>query len=337
METKVIFISFSNNFQVPKYKLLQRLIFKLLWKCCFEIIKKLVHLRNNIIITTIINMHFFLLSMPDFSSSAVWMSLLTLTFLEIVLGVDNIIFISITSSKLPRELQKKATNIGLLLAMALRIILLLGISVLIAMKEPWFHIDNAFVTAGFSGQSIILILGGIFLLYKSVSEIHHKLEGEEGSISKDKKSGISLSTAIIQITMINIVFSFDSILTAVGMTNGLEGALIIMIVAVMISVLIMMAFAVPVGRFVNDHPTIQMLGLAFLILIGFMLIIEGGHLAHLSILGSEIGAVPKGYLYFAIAFSLLVEFLNMKLRKKVKPVELHSITEEAKDRGLLNE
>ncbi len=283
-------------------------------------------------------MFFNLVTIPDFATSAVWLSLLTLTFLEIVLGVDNIIFISITSSKLPRNEQKRATNIGLLLAMLLRIILLLGISVLIAMKEPWINFSSSFISAGFSGQSLILIAGGLFLLYKSVSEIHHKLEGEEHEVSDDKKKRMTFSAAIIQITVINIVFSFDSILTAVGMTNGLEGALIIMIIAVVISVLIMMAFAVPVGRFVNEHPTIQMLGLAFLILIGFMLIIEGGHLANLSILGSEIGAVPKGYLYFAIAFSLLVEFLNMKLRKKAaKPVELHSYTEEAKERGLLNE
>ncbi len=278
-----------------------------------------------------------LLFFPDFSNSAVWLSLLTLTFLEIVLGVDNIIFISITSSKLPAALQKKATNIGLILAMVMRIVLLLGISVLIAMKEPWLSIDTTWLTAGFSGQSVILILGGIFLLYKSVSEIHHKLEGEEHEGVRTKAGSMSLSSAIVQITLINIVFSFDSILTAVGMTNGLGGALFIMVVAVVFSVLIMMVFAVPVGRFVNQHPTIQMLGLAFLILIGFMLIIEGGHLAHLSIVGSEIGAVPKGYLYFAIAFSLLVEFLNMRLRKRgPKPVELHSYSNEAGGIGLLD-
>lgn len=282
-------------------------------------------------------MLFHLITMPDFGSTSVWLSLFTLTFLEIVLGVDNIIFISITSSKLPKELQKKATNIGLVLAMVMRIVLLLGISVLIAMKEPWINIHTSLVEAGFSGQSIILIIGGIFLLYKSVTEIHHKLEGEIHDVKDGVKNKISLSSAVIQITIINIVFSFDSILTAVGMTNGIVGALLIMIIAVVISVLIMMSFAVPVGRFVNEHPTIQMLGLAFLILIGFMLIIEGGHLAHLSIMGGEIGAVPKGYLYFAIAFSLLVEFLNIRLRKKTKPVELHSYSEEAKERGLLNE
>ncbi|MBK8700822.1 MAG: TerC family protein [Saprospiraceae bacterium] len=273
--------------------------------------------------------------MPDFGSSAIWLSLLTLTFLEIVLGVDNIIFISIASSKLKKEDQKKATNIGLILAMILRIVLLLGVSYLIAMSEPFWHIDLPWITAGISGQSLILAGGGIFLLYKSVTEIHHKLEGLEEDHSKDHGKTQTLNSAIIQITLINIIFSIDSILTAVGMTNGLNGALIVMIIAVVISVLIMMAFAVPVGRFVNRNPTIQMLGLAFLILIGFMLIIEGGHLAHLKILGSEIGAVPKGYLYFAIAFSLMVEFLNMRLRKKEDPVKLHSYTEEAEETGLL--
>lgn len=278
---------------------------------------------------------FELMVMPDFTSSAVWMSLLTLTFLEIVLGVDNIIFISIAAGKIPKEEQKKATNIGLLLAMAMRIVLLLGISVLIAMQEPWFTVDASWITAAFSGQSVILILGGIFLLYKSVSEIHHKLEGENPDITGAKKPISTFSKAIVEITVINIVFSFDSILTAVGMTNGLTGALFIMIVAVVVSVLIMMIFTVPVGRFVNKHPTIQMLGMAFLILIGFMLIIEGGHLAHLSILDNEIGSVPKGYLYFAIAFSLGVEFLNMKLRKKEKPVQLHGPVENAKLEGII--
>ncbi len=283
-------------------------------------------------------MLFMLFDFPDFASSEVWMSLLTLTFLEIVLGVDNIIFISIAAGKLPKEQQKKATNIGLILAMVLRIVLLFGISVLIAMSEAWFHIGEkgSWIYGGFSGQSLILIAGGIFLLYKSVSEIHHKLEGhEEGSGAGGKKS--TFSNAIMQITIINIVFSFDSILTAVGMTNGLFGALFIMIVAVVFSVIIMMLFAVPVGRFVNRHPTLQMLGLAFLILIGFMLIIEGGHLAHLSIFGSEIGAVPKGYLYFAIAFSLLVEVLNMKLRKKADPIQLHGISKEAEKAGVYDE
>lgn len=273
--------------------------------------------------------------MPDFASSAVWMSFLTLTFLEIVLGVDNIIFISIAAGKLEEKDQKKATNIGLILAMGIRIVLLLGITWLIAMSEPWIKIDNSFMHAGFSGQSLILIAGGLFLLYKSVTEIHHKLEGEEHGGDGAGKKKVSLTSAIVTITFINIVFSFDSILTAVGMTNGLEGALFIMIVAVVLSVVIMMLFAVPVGRFVNKHPTIQILGMSFLILIGFMLILEGGHLAHMKVLGSEIGAVPKGYLYFAIAFSLLVEVLNMKLRKKQKPVQLNNAVQEATAEGIL--
>ncbi len=276
----------------------------------------------------------YLLTMPDFASSAFWMSLLTLTFLEIVLGVDNIIFISIAANKIPEEEQKKATNIGLILAMVMRIVLLFGISILIAMNKPWLEFHFSWLEAGFSGQSLILIAGGLFLLYKSVSEIHHKLEGDAHlDAGANKKS--SFSSVLIQITIINVVFSFDSILTAVGMTNGLQGALFIMIIAVVVSVIIMMVFAVPVGRFVNKHPTIQILGLAFLILIGFMLIIEGGHLAHLKVFGSEVGAVPKGYLYFAIAFSLLVEFLNMRLRKKTKVLQLHGVQEDAKNEGLI--
>lgn len=278
-----------------------------------------------------------LFDMPNWGATQVWMSMLTLTFLEIVLGVDNIIFISLAASKLPKEHQAKATNIGLFLAMFLRIALLFGISILIAMQDPWLEIDTSFVQAGFSGQSLILIAGGVFLLYKSVSEIHHKLESAEDALSGVKKKKTTLTNAIIQITLINIVFSFDSILTAVGMTSGIFGALVIMILAVVISVVIMMLFANPVGRFVNKHPTIQMLGLSFLILIGFMLIIEGGHLAHLSIGGSEIGAVPKGYLYFAIAFSLLVEFLNMRLRRHRAPVQLHGAQETARIEGLLEE
>ncbi len=277
-----------------------------------------------------------LFDMPNFASPEVWLSLLTLTFLEIVLGIDNIIFIAIAAGKLPDAEQGKATNIGLILAMALRIALLFGISWLIGMSEPWIKVDNALMKGGFSGQSIILIIGGIFLLYKSTTEIHHKLEGEEvGEASTVKKAAVTLSSVIFQITLINIVFSFDSILTAVGMTNGLEGALVVMIIAVVFSVLIMMVFATPVGRFVNKHPSIQMLGMAFLILIGFMLIVEGAHLAHFSFAGSEIGAVPKGYLYFAIAFSLGVEFLNMKLRKTNKPVQMRGVQDEAASEGVI--
>jgi len=275
---------------------------------------------------------FLLLSMPDFSSPEVWISLLTLTFLEIVLGVDNIIFITIASNRLSEAEKPKARNIGLILAMLFRIILLFGISYLIAMSKPIFETHGNLFSLALSGQSIILILGGIFLLYKSVSEIHHKLEGHGPEEALQKKSiANSLTKVVFQITLINIVFSFDSILTAVGLTNDVA----IMIIAVVISVLIMMAFAGPVGHFVNKHPTIQMLGLSFLLLIGFMLIAEGAHLGHVRIAGAEIGAVPKGYLYFAIAFSLLVEFLNLRLRKKAPPVQLHGIGEEAEKQGIL--
>jgi len=266
--------------------------------------------------------------MEFLSDPAVWLSLLTLTFMEVVLGIDNIIFISIAANKLPANQQKKAMNIGLFIAMILRVILLFGISFLISLQQPWFHLPEGYgVSGAFSGQSIILIGGGLFLLYKATSEIHHKLEGptNEQEIDENGKGANSLKSVIVQICIINIVFSLDSIFTAVGMTNSIadpQTALIIMIVAVVLSILIMMLFGAPVGNFVNKHPSIQMLGLSFLILIGFMLIAEGAHMSHFEVAGSKIGAIPKGYLYFAIFFSLGVEMLNMKLRKGYKPVGL---------------
>ncbi len=256
--------------------------------------------------------------MDIFLQGGTWVALLTLTFLEIVLGIDNIVFISIAAGKLPKDQIKKATRIGLLLAMIFRILLLLGVTVLISMQNPFFIIDLPWMHAGITGQSVILILGGIFLLYKSTKEIHHKIEDTVEETSTKKKLAKSLNGVILQIVLIDIVFSFDSVLTAVGMTSGVEGALTIMIIAVVISILIMMLFATPIGNFVNKYPTIQMLALSFLILIGFMLITEGAHLAHAEIFGQQVGAIPKGYLYFAIAFSLGVEALNMRLRKKVK-------------------
>jgi predicted tellurium resistance membrane protein TerC len=272
-------------------------------------------------------------TLPNFADAQTWISLLTLTFLEIVLGVDNIIFISIASNKLAPADQAKARNIGMLLAMIFRVILLFGISYLIAMQNPIWSFHGDFIHFGFTGQSLILIAGGIFLLYKATSEIHHKLEGasaKDDDENQGNKIFASLSRVIVQIALINIVFSFDSILTAVGLTDNL----FVMIISVVISILIMMAFAGPVGRFVNTHPTIQMLGLAFLILIGFMLIAEGAHLGHLSIAGSEVGSVPKGYLYFSIAFSLFVEALNLRLRKHKDPVQLHGYSEEAIKEGV---
>jgi len=247
-----------------------------------------------------------------------WVALLTLTFLEIVLGIDNIIFISITAGKLPKNKVKKATNIGLFFAMIFRILLLIGVSYIIAMKEPLFTVNLSWFQAGISGQSLILLGGGFFLLYKSTHEIHQKVEGtpDETHTEKDLKS--SFTSVVIQIVLIDIVFSFDSVLTAVGMTNGIEGALLIMIIAVIISILIMMIFAAAVGKFVNKHPTVQMLALSFLILIGFMLVTESAHLSNAVIFGQHVGAIPKGYLYFAIAFSLAVEALNMRVRKMLR-------------------
>lgn len=270
---------------------------------------------------------------PDFTNPSVWISLLTLTFLEIVLGIDNIIFITIASNRLSLSEQPKARFIGMMLAMIFRIILLFGISTIIAMQEPLVSFDLTWFKGGFSGQSLILALGGIFLLYKATNEIHHKLDGENSHAGPDattKKS--TLQQVIIQIALINVVFSFDSILTAVGLTDNL----FIMIFSVISSVGIMLLFAAPVSKFVNDHPSIQILGLSFLILIGFMLMTEAAHLAHLQVFNSEIGTIPKGYLYFAIFFSLVVEFLNMRIKKKQNPIQLHGLGEDAKKEGLID-
>ncbi|GMN05321.1 TerC family protein [Croceitalea sp. MTPC5] len=260
-----------------------------------------------------------------FASPDAWVALLTLTFLEIVLGIDNIIFISIAAGKLEQKNRKKATNIGLVLAMVMRIVLLFGITWLTSLKKPFLVLNESWIHGGISWQALILFLGGLFLLYKSTKEIHEKVEDrghDEREVKKGRSS--SLTNAIIQITVINIVFSFDSILTAIGMTNGIspnpDDALILMIVAVVVSVIIMMLFANPVGEFVGKHPSIQVLGLSFLILIGFMLIAEAAHLSHLVVFNNEVGTIPKGYLYFAIAFSLMVEFLDMRMRKNKKPI-----------------
>lgn len=254
---------------------------------------------------------------------------LTLTFLEIILGIDNVIFISIITGKLPESQRKRATQIGLFLAMFMRIAMLFAITWLTRMKASLLSIDWGWFKADINGQALILLAGGIFLIYKStkeinekVSHINHITDSKEAS----QKKSVYFSSVIAQILMIDLIFSVDSILTAVGMTNGLypenvelwgqRPELFIMIAAVIISVGVMMAFAVPVGNFVNRNPSIQILALAFLILIGFMLTTESMHLSEAILGGQSIGAVPKGYLYFAIAFSLAVEFLNMKMRKK---------------------
>ena len=256
--------------------------------------------------------------MEIFANVDTWVALLTLTFLEIILGIDNIIFISISANKLPKNQVRKATLLGLALAMITRILLLFSISYLIALKEPFLKLDYGWFKTGLTGQSIILFLGGLFLLYKSTKEIRQKVENtNEDEVIKSPKV-ISFTNVILQIILIDIVFSFDSILTAVGMTNGIDGALIIMVIAVIISIIIMMVFSKPISNFVNRNPTIQMLALSFLILIGFMLITESAHLSHTEFFNKTVGAIPKGYLYFAIAFSLGVEMLNLKVRKKTK-------------------
>lgn len=257
-----------------------------------------------------------------FTSDAI-MALLTLTFLEIILGIDNIVFISIAANKLPQHQRAKATNIGLLLAMAQRIILLFFVSFLISLNEPFFTFNNSWLTLAISWQSLILFFGGLFLIYKSTSEIHEKVESPHHDEDQIKKKNIkSLSQAIVQIVIIDFIFSIDSILTAVGMTNGLHPnpnyTLILMIIAVVISIVVMIIFANPIRKFIDAHPSMQLLGLAFLILIGFMLITEAAHLSKTSLFGNTVGAIPKGYLYFAIAFSLFVEFLNFRISKNDK-------------------
>lgn len=242
-----------------------------------------------------------------FSSPDIWISLITLTFMEVVLGIDNIVFISIVAGKLPPEMQPRARTIGLMCALVFRILLLLAISWIVGLTEPLFTINLPFgyEAFGVTGRDIILFAGGLFLLAKSTSEIHGKLEGEEDH--GPQKAYHSMGKVIIQIILVDIVFSFDSILTAVGLVDHVS----IMIIAVILSMGIMLAFAGVIGNFVNNHPTIKMLALSFLILIGVMLIVEAFH-SH----------IPKGYIYFSMAFSLGVETLNMRLRKKVEPVKL---------------
>jgi len=270
---------------------------------------------------------------PNFAEPSVWAGLLTLTFLEIVLGVDNIIFISIIANKLEKKKIKRATRLGLLLAMGMRILLLLGVNWLIGLKDPVISFNTDWISGAFSIQSLILIAGGLFLLYKSTSEIHHKLDKDVAVVEKGARKHATMGSVIFQIILIDIVFSIDSILTAVGMTNGTEGALGLMIIAVIVSIMIMMAFANPVADFINKNPTVQMLALSFLLMIGFMLIAEGAHIADFSFGGVHVGTIPKGYLYFSIAFSLGVEMLNMRLRKRSKPVQLNNPINQAKEEG----
>ena len=239
------------------------------------------------------------------TSTDAWIALATLTFLEIVLGIDNVVFISILTGRLPKEQQAKARRIGLFLAMAMRVGLLFTISLIMALKEPWFHVFGK----GVSGRDLILLLGGLFLMWKSVSEIHNKLEGEDHARNGGGKA-VTFGSVLFQIAMLDLVFSLDSVITAVGMVEQVA----VMVIAVLISVGVMIAFVNPICAFVEKHPTVKMLALSFLLLIGFTLVGEawGMH-------------IPKGYIYFAMGFSIVVEFLNLKMKKAGKPVELHNV------------
>jgi len=260
--------------------------------------------------------------MIDFllTSDAVF-ALLTLTFLEIILGIDNIVFISIVANKLPEHQRSRATNIGLVLAMVQRIVLLFFVSFLVGLEKPFFNVNLSWFSTAMSWQALILFFGGLFLLYKSTSEIFEKVEYPDHDESTLRKKLLdTMSKALIQIMIIDFIFSIDSILTAVGMTNGISPnpnhALMLMVIAVVVSIIVMIWFANPIRRFIDAHPSMQVLGLAFLILIGFMLVAEAAHASETILFNKSIGVIPKGYLYFAISFSLFIEFLNFKIFRK---------------------
>ena len=243
-------------------------------------------------------------NMEWITSPEIWVSLLTLTLLEIVLGIDNIVFISILASKLPKEEQDKARKIGLALALVSRIILLMGIAWMAKLTTPLFTI----LGKTFGGRDLILLFGGLFLIGKATHEIHDKLEGEDGH----KTSGMTatMGSVLFQIMLLDVVFSLDSVITAVGMVDEVP----VMITAVVIAMIVMLIFVNTVSRFIDKHPSLKVLALSFLILIGFILTLEGFHVK-----------VEKGYIYFAMAFSLAVEIINMKLRarRKQPKVELN--------------
>lgn len=255
-----------------------------------------------------------------FSAQAL-IALVTLTVLEIVLGIDNIIFISVLADKLPVDQQNRARRTGLMLAMVMRILLLLSISWIMSLTTPVPVIGNAFTfamgdEAPLNWRDVILLLGGLFLIYKSVTEIHEKLEGQEHTSGGAAGARISFGSVITQILILDIVFSLDSVITAVGMVQTSPEhravGLTIMIIAVVIAVGVMLFAAKPINDFVNKHPTVKMLAFSFLILVGVVLLADSSH-RHIS----------KGYIYFAMAFSVGVEMLNLKLRKKGEPVHLH--------------
>ena len=244
------------------------------------------------------------LTQPD-----AWVSLVTLTALEIVLGIDNVIFISILAGKLPADQQERARKLGLLAALVTRILLLLGLTWVMGLTKPWFTIPPLPLmkeAMPISGRDLILIVGGLFLIFKSVKEVHEKLEGEHGEATA--RVAPSFSAVIIQIMLLDIVFSLDSVITAIGMANHVG----VMITAVVVAVGVMLVFAGRISNFVHRHPTLKMLALSFLMLIGFTLMAEGFAIH-----------VPKGYIYFAMAFALGVEMLNLRLRKPTHLIELN--------------
>jgi predicted tellurium resistance membrane protein TerC len=241
----------------------------------------------------------------------IWVSLVTLTVLEIVLGIDNIVFISILAGKLPEQQQAKARQTGLALALITRVLLLCGLAFMVKLTNPLFHIPAILILEephAVSGRDLILILGGLFLLWKSTHEIHDKLEGQDGEVSS--RVVPKFAAVVFQILLLDIVFSLDSVITAVGMAKYLG----VMIAAVIIALVFMLFFAGYISDFIHHHPSLKMLALSFLILIGCALVAEGFH-----------KAIPKGYIYFAMAFSVGVEVLNIRMRtkEKLKPVQLH--------------
>jgi predicted tellurium resistance membrane protein TerC len=236
------------------------------------------------------------------SDPTIWSALLTLTALEIVLGVDNIVFISILANKLPADQQDRARLVGLGAAMLMRIALLFAIGWIVGLTDPWFTLFDH----EFSGRDLIMLLGGLFLIYKATTELHHKLEGEEESQTNVKVT--SFASVIAQIMIMDIVFSLDSVITAVGMADDIG----VMIAAVIIAVGVMMVAAKPLSEFVQAHPTVKVLALAFLMLIGTSLVAEGFHFH-----------IPKGYIYSAMAFSVLVEIINLRIRPKAAPHKVH--------------
>jgi predicted tellurium resistance membrane protein TerC len=242
--------------------------------------------------------------MEIFTSAETWLALLTLTFFEIVLGIDNIIFISIVSNRLPVEIRARTRNMGLMLAMGVRILLLLTITWVMKFKEPLFSVP-AWISedASISGRDLILILGGMFLIAKSTREINHQTEGADDEDEIETKKQVNVTGIIVQIIVLDIIFSFDSILTAVGLTDNI----VIMIIAVVLSIGIMIVFSGRISEFINKHPSMEVLALGFLILIGFMIFLEG--------LAKDI---PKGYIYFAVVFSMIIEMINIRVRNRRK-------------------